>query len=166
VTDIPDQTTPLVPLLRLVVGLVLGAAVGWERELQRMPAGFRTHALVGLGSATFTVVSALAFVGPISDPTRIAAQIVTGIGFLGAGAILHDRGAVRGLTTAASLWAVAAVGMAAGAGLYVIAVGGAALVVVTLELLDRVEKAFRRRQGLPAGDIDKYPEDTDASEDG
>ncbi len=164
-TDIPDPASQLEPLLRLLVGLVLGAAVGWERELQRMPAGFRTHALVGLGSATFTVVSAFAFVGPISDPTRIAAQIVTGIGFLGAGAILHYRGAVRGLTTAASLWAVAAVGMAAGAGLYVIAVGGAAMVVATLELLDRVEKAFRRRQGLPGGDVDKYPEDTTASED-
>jgi putative Mg2+ transporter-C (MgtC) family protein len=166
VTEIPDPMIQLEPLLRLLVGLVLGAAVGWERELQRMPAGFRTHALVGLGSATFTVVSAFAFVGPLSDPTRIAAQIVTGIGFLGAGAILHHRGAVRGLTTAASLWAVAAVGMAAGAGLYVIAVGGAAMVVATLELLDRVEKAFRRRQGLPVGDIDRYPKETDASEEG
>jgi putative Mg2+ transporter-C (MgtC) family protein len=165
VTDFPDQASQLEPLLRLLVGLVLGAAVGWERELQQMPAGFRTHALVGLGSATFTVVSALAFAGPLTDPTRIAAQIVTGIGFLGAGAILHHRGAVRGLTTAASLWAVAAVGMAAGAGLYVIAVGGAAMVVATLELLDRVEKAFRRRQGLAGGDIDKYPEDSNASED-
>jgi putative Mg2+ transporter-C (MgtC) family protein len=166
VTDIPDPASQLEPLLRLVVGLVLGAAVGWERELQQMPAGFRTHALVGLGSATFTVVSALAFVGPVSDPTRIAAQIVTGIGFLGAGAILHYRGAVRGLTTAASLWAVAAVGMAAGAGLYVIAVGGAALVVVTLELLDRIERVLKRRQGRGELDADKYPQDTNASEEG
>jgi putative Mg2+ transporter-C (MgtC) family protein len=165
-TEIPDPGTQLEPLLRLVVALVLGAAVGWERELQRMPAGFRTHALVGLGSAIFTVVSALAFAGPQSDPTRIAAQIVTGIGFLGGGAILHYRGAVRGLTTAASLWAVAAVGMAAGAGLYVIAVGGAVLVVVTLELLDRIEKQLRRRQGRAEGDTDTYPEDSDGSEDG
>jgi putative Mg2+ transporter-C (MgtC) family protein len=144
-TQVADFGAQLEPLLRLVVGLVLGAAVGWERELQRMPAGFRTHALVGLGSAIFTVVSAFAFPGPVSDPTRIAAQIVTGVGFLGGGAILHYRGSVRGLTTAASLWAVAAVGMAAGAGLYVIAIGGAVLVVVTLDLLDRLEAYARRR---------------------
>ena len=116
-TQLPEMGTQWEPLLRMLVALVLGAAVGWEREMQRQPAGFRTHALVGLGSAIFTVVSAFAFPGPLSDPTRIAAQIVTGVGFLGGGAILHYRGSVRGLTTAASLWAVAAVGMAAGAGL-------------------------------------------------
>lgn len=158
-TQLPDIGAQLEPLLRLVVGLVLGAAVGWERELQRMPAGFRTHALVGLGSAIFTVVSAFAFPGSVSDPTRIAAQIVTGVGFLGGGAILHYRGSVRGLTTAASLWAVAAVGMAAGAGLYVIAVGGAVLVVVTLDLLDRLEGYARRKLNLG-----KSGEDTDADE--
>jgi putative Mg2+ transporter-C (MgtC) family protein len=147
-TQVPDAATQLEPLLRLVVGLVLGAAVGWERELQRMPAGFRTHALVGLGSAIFTVVSAFAFAGPLTDPTRIAAQIVTGVGFLGGGAILHYRGSVRGLTTAASLWAVSAIGMAAGAGLYVVAVGGAILVFVTLDLLDRLESYARRRWNL------------------
>ena len=144
-TQVPDAASQFEPLLRLAAGLVLGAAVGWERELHRMPAGFRTHALVGLGSAIFTVVSALAFVGPQTDPTRIAAQIVTGIGFLGGGAILHYRGNVRGLTTAATLWAVAAIGMAAGAGLYVIAVGATVLVVVALIALDRVETYARRR---------------------
>ena len=123
--------------LRLVVALLLGAVIGWERELQRMPAGFRTHALVSLGSAIFTVVSAYAFTGPLSDPTRIAAQIVSGVGFLGGGAILHYGGTVRGLTTAASLWAVAAVGMAAGAGLFVVAAVSAAL-------------GDRRPRGLPA----------------
>ena len=119
-SDVEDLSlgTQLVLMLRLVVALVLGAVVGWERELQRMPAGFRTHALVALGSAIFTVISAYAFTGPGSDPTRIAAQVVTGIGFLGGGAIIHYGGTVRGLTTAASLWAVAAVGMAAGAGLF------------------------------------------------
>jgi putative Mg2+ transporter-C (MgtC) family protein len=149
-TQVPDVASQLEPLLRLTVGLVLGAAVGWERELQRMPAGFRTHALVGLGSAIFTVVSAFAFPGPMTDPTRIAAQIVTGVGFLGGGAILHYRGNVRGLTTAASLWAVSAIGMAAGAGLYVVAVGAAVLVVVTLVLLDRLESYARRRWHLAA----------------
>jgi putative Mg2+ transporter-C (MgtC) family protein len=146
--QVPDAASQLEPLLRMAAALALGAVVGLERELQRMPAGFRTHALVGLGAAIFTVVSAYAFPGPISDPTRIAAQIVTGVGFLGGGAILHYRGSVRGLTTAASLWAVAAIGMAAGAGLYVIAVGGAALVVVTLYVLDRLENWARRRWKL------------------
>jgi putative Mg2+ transporter-C (MgtC) family protein len=161
-TQVPDLGSQLEPLLRLVVGLVLGAAVGWERELQRMPAGFRTHALVGLGSAIFTVVSAFAFAGPYTDPTRIAAQIVTGVGFLGGGAILHYRGNVRGLTTAASLWAVSAVGMAAGAGLYVIAVGGAVLVVVTLDLFDRLEAYAQRRWNLGA----KLDEQADEEADG
>ena len=82
-TQLPEMGSQWEPLLRMLVALLLGAAVGWEREMQRQPAGFRTHALVGLGSAIFTVVSAFAFPGPLSDPTRIAAQIVTGVGFLG-----------------------------------------------------------------------------------
>jgi putative Mg2+ transporter-C (MgtC) family protein len=161
--QVPDAASQLEPLLRMAVALVLGAVVGLERELQRMPAGFRTHALVGLGAAIFTVVSAYAFQGPISDPTRIAAQIVTGVGFLGGGAILHYRGSVRGLTTAASLWAVAAIGMAAGAGLYVIAVGGAVLVVVTLYVLDRLEHWARRRWKLGGSrdDPDRNDDDDD-----
>lgn len=131
--------------LRLVVALLLGAVIGWERELQRMPAGFRTHALVSLGSAIFTIVSAFAFTGPLSDPTRIAAQVVSGVGFLGGGAILHYGGTVRGLTTAASLWAVAAVGMAAGAGLFVVAAVSAVLVIVALEVFQRIERMAKRR---------------------
>jgi len=131
--------------LRLVVALVLGAVIGWERELQRMPAGFRTHALVSLGSAIFTVISAYALTGPGSDPSRIAAQVVSGIGFLGGGAILHYGGTVRGLTTAASLWAVAGVGMAAGAGLLVVASISTVLVIVALELFQRLERFAKRR---------------------
>lgn len=138
--------------VRLVIALMLGGAIGWERELQRMPAGFRTHALVSLGSAIFTVISAYAFTGPGSDPTRIAAQIVSGIGFLGGGAILHYGGTVRGLTTAASLWSVAAVGMAAGAGLFVLAGISAVLVIIGLELFQRVERMVKRRLDIPAGD--------------
>ena len=138
--------------LRLVVALLLGAVIGWERELQRMPAGFRTHALVSLGSAIFTVISAYAFTGPGSDPTRIAAQIVSGIGFLGGGAILHYGGTVRGLTTAASLWSVAAVGMAAGAGMYVVAVASGVLVIIGLEVFQRVERVVKRRLDIPARD--------------
>ena len=125
--------------LRLTVGLVLGAIIGFERELHRQPAGFRTHSLVSLGAALFTVVSAFGFAGPTVDPTRIAAQIVSGIGFIGAGTILQFRGHIRGLTTAASLWSVAAIGTAAGAGLFVVAITGTILILVILSLLDQVE---------------------------
>jgi putative Mg2+ transporter-C (MgtC) family protein len=138
--------------LRLTVGLVLGAVVGFERELRSQPAGFRTHSVVALGAAIFTVVSAYAFAGPGSDPTRIAAQIVTGIGFIGAGTILQSRGHIRGLTTAASLWAVAGIGMAAGAALYGVAVVGTILLVVVLSILDRVEDYARERIGLGPDD--------------
>jgi putative Mg2+ transporter-C (MgtC) family protein len=144
--------------VRLVVALLLGAVIGWERELQRMPAGFRTHALVSLGAAIFTVVSAYAFTGPLSDPTRIAAQIVSGVGFLGGGAILHYGGTVRGLTTAASLWAVAAVGMAAGAGLFVVALVSAVLVIIALEVFQRLERMAKRRLNIPTG---RRPNPTD-----
>ena len=135
--------------LRLTVGLILGAIIGFERELHRQPAGFRTHSLVSLGAALFTVVSAFGFSGDSVDPTRIAAQIVSGIGFIGAGTILQYRGHIRGLTTAASLWSVAAIGTAAGAGLYVVATVGTILILVILSILDRVEAVARRRLQLP-----------------
>jgi len=150
--------------LRLTLGLVLGAIIGFERELHRQPAGFRTHSLVALGAALFTIVSAHGFVGPLVDPTRIAAQIVSGIGFIGAGTILQHRGSIRGLTTAASLWSVAAIGTAAGAGLHVMAVVGTVLILVVLALLDRVEAFVTRRLGLhpdraPESDADGRTED-------
>lgn len=132
-------------MLRLAVALVLGAIIGFERELNRQPAGFRTHSLVALGAALFTVVSAFGFMGPMADPTRVAAQIVTGIGFIGAGTILQHRGHVRGLTTAASLWAVAAIGTAAGAGLFIVAVAGSVLILIVLRVLDQLEAVARRR---------------------
>lgn len=135
--------------LRLTLGLVLGAVVGFERELHRQPAGFRTHSLVALGSALFTIVSGFAFDGPGADPTRIAAQIVSGIGFIGAGTILQYRGNIRGLTTAASLWSVAALGMAAGAGLWGLAITATVLMLIVLSILDRVESYARRRLDLP-----------------
>jgi len=133
---------------RLALGLVLGAVMGFERELHRQPAGFRTHSLVALGAALFTIISAYGFAGAAVDPTRIAAQIVSGIGFIGAGTILQHRGNIRGLTTAASLWSVAAIGMAAGAGLLAMAVIGTFLILVVLSLLDRVEAFARRRMGI------------------
>jgi putative Mg2+ transporter-C (MgtC) family protein len=142
--------------LRLLLGLVLGAIIGLEREFGRQPAGFRTHSLVALGACLFTIVSAYAFLGAGADPTRIAAQVVTGIGFIGAGAVLQYQGHIRGLTTAASLWSVAAIGMAAGAGLYVLAVLGTALVLVVLSLLDRVEAIVRHRMGITPDTLDPH----------
>jgi putative Mg2+ transporter-C (MgtC) family protein len=124
--------------LRLVVAAALGGAIGAEREIHNHPAGIRTHMLVALGSGLFTVLSIFGFGlegngnGALVDPTRIAAQIVSGIGFLGAGAILKDGVVIRGLTTAASLWATAAVGMAAGAGEYVLALVSAVIILVSL----------------------------------
>ena len=120
--------------MRLVVAAGLGLAIGVERELRDREAGLRTHLLVSLGSCLFTIVSAYGFHEFLThggnvvraDPSRIAAQIVTGIGFLGAGAIIREGLSVRGLTTAATLWVVAAIGMAAGAGYY----GPAALATV------------------------------------
>jgi putative Mg2+ transporter-C (MgtC) family protein len=113
-------------LLRLAVACALGAAIGLEREIRDREAGIRTHLLVSLGSALFTIVSAYGFHAFLAnggsvvraDPARVAAQIVTGIGFLGAGAIIREGLSVRGLTTAATLWVVAAIGMACGAGYY------------------------------------------------
>ena len=122
--------------IRLVVAAALGLAIGFEREIHGHPAGLRTHMLVATGSALFTVMSLHGFgqdqPGSPVDPTRIAAQIVSGIGFLGAGAILKDGIVIRGLTTAASLWATSAVGLATGAGEYVI--GGVAAGVILVSL--------------------------------
>ncbi len=145
--------------IRLTVGLILGAIIGLERELHRQPAGFRTHSLVALGASLFAIISGYGFGGAGADPTRIAAQIVSGIGFLGAGTILHYRGHIRGLTTAASLWSVAAVGTATGTGLYVLAIVGTLLILAILSLLDRVEKFARRRYNLPPPIFDLEPDE-------
>jgi putative Mg2+ transporter-C (MgtC) family protein len=127
-------------ILRLLVAAVLAGAIGAEREIREREAGFRTHQLVAVGAALFTLVSAYAWRdfsfstprGVVFDPTRIAAQIVTGVGFLGAGAIIRQGLSVRGLTTAATLWAVAAIGVASGAGYYTAAVATTVIVLVSL----------------------------------
>jgi putative Mg2+ transporter-C (MgtC) family protein len=134
-------------LLRIFVAAALGGAIGLERELRERQAGLRTHLVVSVGAALFTLVSAYGFTdwGVRVDPTRIAAQIVTGIGFLGAGAIIRQGLSVRGLTTAATLWLVAAIGMAAGAGYWegaLIATFGA---IVTLGPLRVVAYRFLTR---------------------
>ena len=146
-------------LLRLSLAAVLGGLIGVERELREREAGLRTHLLVSLGSALFTIVGAYGFHEFLdsganvvrADPTRIAAQIVTGIGFLGAGAIIRQGLSVRGLTTSATLWVVAAVGLACGAGYYSAAVITTALVLLALYPLRiiayRVLVRFRPEDG-------------------
>jgi putative Mg2+ transporter-C (MgtC) family protein len=148
-TDV-DGVTQLWLSLRLAVGLLLGAGIGLVREFHHEPAGLRTHALVGLGAAIFTVASDVAFPGRDTDPSRIAANIVTGIGFIGAGAILREGFTVRGLSTAASLWAVGGIGLCAGAGLFVLAVAGAILAVVALEVFGQLERRLLWPRGVGA----------------
>ncbi len=127
--------------VRLVLALLLGGLVGIERESHGRPAGFRTHILVSMGSALVMIVSAYAFPGS-SDPGRIAAQVVSGIGFLGAGTIMREGATIRGLTTAASLWTVAGIGLTVGAGFYFSAILGTILVVLTLLVLNQLEWRF------------------------
>ncbi len=151
----PDLSTTEA-LLRLLAAAALGGLIGFERELRDHEAGFRTHLIVSLGACVFTLVSAYAWTdwtfstasGVVFDPTRIAAQIVTGIGFLGAGAIIVRGISVRGLTTAATLWVVAAIGMAAGTGYYTVSVGAAVLVLVSLGPLKLVSSRFVSRVRL------------------
>ena len=124
--------------LRLLVALVLGAIIGLEREYHRHPAGLRTMAMVSVGSCLFTLLGT-ALGNKNTDPTRIAAQVVTGVGFLGAGAILRQGRNIHGLTTAASIWVVAAIGMAVGFGLYLLPTICTLLVVVALLTIRPIE---------------------------
>jgi len=127
-------------VVRLVLGFVLSGIVGLEREVSLKPAGLRTHVLVGLGSTLLTILSINAFPG--ADPSRVAASIIVGIGFLGAGTILKTEQKVIGLTTAATLWIVASIGVAAGTGFYLLAVIATILAFLVLKL-DIFEKAPR-----------------------
>ncbi|HET6642195.1 MAG TPA: MgtC/SapB family protein [Gaiellaceae bacterium] len=152
-------------LLRVALAALLGGAIGFERELRDREAGLRTHLLVAVGAALFTLVSAYAWTdwrfsnasGVVFDPTRIAAQIVTGIGFLGAGAIIRQGLSVRGLTTAATLWVVAAIGMATGAGFYSAAVITTVLVLLSLYPLRvaafRISERLRPEEGRLAVEL-------------
>ncbi len=128
-------------LLRLVLAAVLGGAIGLEREIKHRPAGLRTNLFICLGAALFTLLSDALAVRYLGDHTRIAAQIIPGIGFIGAGSILHNRGSlVTGLTSAATLFVVASVGMAVGGGLYLTAVFATVLILVCLFLLGNAEQ--------------------------
>ena len=136
--------SPLDLTLRLLLAAGLGAAIGLERERHRKPAGLRTNILIAVGAALFTTLSVhLAGVG--GTPDRIAAQIVTGVGFLGAGAILHSGVTVQGMTTAATIWVNAAVGMAVGAGHYAMAAVATGITLVVLTVLAPLEAWFERR---------------------
>ena len=122
--------------IRLTLALLLGGAIGIEREYRAKEAGFRTHFLVALGSALFCLVSQFGFGVDLKDSTRVAAQVVSGIGFLGAGTIIFQKNVVRGLTTAAGLWVTAAIGLACGTGMYLAAVLTTAMVLLGLEVLN------------------------------
>jgi putative Mg2+ transporter-C (MgtC) family protein len=139
-----DATNIQTIALRLGISFVLSFIIGFERERSGQPAGLRTHVLISIGSTMFMILSLAIpklFSGRIqSDPTRIAAQIVTGIGFLGAGAIIKIGINVKGLTTAANIWVVSAIGMTAGAGLYIASFIISAITLITLVLLNKLEK--------------------------
>lgn len=132
-------------LVRLLLAVALGGVIGFERESVDKPAGFRTHILVCLGAALFALVSREGFFGSGADPSRVASNIVVGIGFLGAGTIWRTGATVQGLTTAASLWSVAAIGTATGIGYYSGAVGATAITVGVLTLMKGLEQRFPRR---------------------
>jgi putative Mg2+ transporter-C (MgtC) family protein len=139
-------------VIRILLALFLGGLIGLEREIREHSAGFRTHILVAVGAAVFTLASSYGLEGTDHDPNRISAQVVTGIGFLGAGAIIRYGVTVRGLTTAASLWAVAAVGLTVGQGFYSAALVTTATVIVSLYVLGLIEKrVLYKRVGTAVG---------------
>lgn len=138
----------IVPVIRLVAACVLGGIIGFERESTNRPAGFRTHILVCVGSALVMVTSEFMLNKLMeTDPARLGAQVISGIGFLGAGTIIRHRFNVKGLTTAASLWAVACVGLAIGIGFYEGAIAATLLIYTTLILLKKIEKKVTLKKG-------------------
>ena len=142
-----EQLAAILPpfMVRCGAAAICGALIGLERELKGKPAGFRTNILICLGSAMYMAAGLLVVNEggeAMSDPARIAAQVVTGIGFIGAGCIIQERGRVVGLTTAATIWVVAAIGIIAGAGFPIIAFIASSMVLLTLIVLGTVEKRF------------------------
>jgi putative Mg2+ transporter-C (MgtC) family protein len=131
-------------ILRLLVAGLLGGAIGFEREFRAKEAGVRTHFIVALGSALFMIISQYAFSGQF-DHSRVAAQVVSGIGFIGAGVIIFQKNVVRGITTAAGLWVAAAIGLACGAGMYPIAIAAMLLTVICLEAMHFITSKYSER---------------------
>ena len=139
-------------ILSVILAVALGTAIGLERELRGKAAGLRTNVLICLGAAVFTIISKEMAAGRGDSLTRIAAGVVTGVGFLGAGAIIRDRGGIHGLTTAATIWLVASIGMACGAGFYklsVISAFVAIIVLIGLAQLERPLERYRKTYGHP-----------------
>lgn len=145
-----DQNWPTIQIaLKLLLAVLCGGAIGFERELSRKPAGLRTNVLICMGAALFMIVSRHIGGGaPYTDPARLVAQVVTGVGFIGAGVILQSRGSITGLTTAATILVVSAVGITVGEGMSVVAVMATILIIVVLVVLRKVERAFVRRRRL------------------
>jgi putative Mg2+ transporter-C (MgtC) family protein len=144
-----EMSSAGISLLRLTVAAILGGAIGLEREIKHRPAGLRTNLFICVGAAMFTLLSDALAVEHIGDHTRIAAQIIPGIGFIGAGSILHNRGdLVTGITSAATLFVVASVGMAVGGGLYLTAIFATALILLCLFLLGDAEQRFSLKLGI------------------
>lgn len=144
---------------RLFIAVLVGGAVGYERESKRSPAGIRTHILVALGAAVISLISEYTLdlslelaSNPLYkdvikvDMGRLGAQVITGVGFIGAGTIIREKGSVRGLTTAATLWIVACIGLAVGLGLYQLAISSVVIVVLTLSVLKTLEKKIKKRK--------------------
>ncbi len=132
-------------IIRLVIAGLLGGLIGFEREFRAKEAGLRTHFIVALGSALFMLISQYAFNGVRYDAARVAAQVVSGIGFIGAGVIIFQKNVVRGVTTAAGLWVAAAIGLSCGAGMYDIAVAASLLTIICLETMHFITKKYGER---------------------
>jgi putative Mg2+ transporter-C (MgtC) family protein len=143
-------------MLQIGLATLLGGAIGLERELGGKPAGLRTNILICIGSVLYTHLS-IAMAGSNTDPTRVAGQIVTGVGFIGAGTILHARGAVVGLTSAATIWVVAAIGVALGSGYYLEGLGTTLAVIVVLQGLGRIETLVERQSARSSVTIHARP---------
>ena len=131
-------------ILRILVAGLLGGLIGFEREFRAKEAGVRTHFIVALGSALFMIISQYAFTGQF-DHARVAAQVVSGIGFIGAGVIIFQKNVVRGITTAAGLWVAAAIGLACGAGMYALATAAMLMTIICLETMHFVTRNYGER---------------------
>ena len=143
------QWPPLLIAVKLILAMVCGGAIGFERELNRKPAGLRTNVLICFGAALYMIVSRHISGGaPYTDPARLAAQVVAGIGFLGAGVILQARGSVTGLTTAATIFVVCAVGIAIGEGLFPLALFATVIIILVLVVLRKFERVLVRKARL------------------
>lgn len=140
-------------LLRLLFALAVGAVIGTEREYTHRPAGMRTHMLVALGACAVMITGQMIFcqyypLGATPDPARLAAQVIAGVGFLGAGTILRDGTSIKGLTTAASVWTVACLGIAIGAGLYMVGLVGVVFILITLTVFERLQNRLLRHRDV------------------